>query len=232
MNPCAAAVLSTFLALPALAFPGVGGESAAPRTIKGTVQKTLSAGTYTYLLIKTAVGEEWAAVEKTALKKGDKAEVIESTVMENFDSPVLKRKFDKVVFGVLKGPGQGSAALGEPAAPPALPPAAVSRPKGPAAVVTVAELHKRRKELAGKLVRVAGKIVKANANIMGRNWFHIQDGSGSKTAGDNDLTLTTTGTAAVGSTVSAEGVLGADKDLGSGYAYKAILEDAELTPAD
>ncbi|MBI3298656.1 MAG: nucleotide-binding protein [Elusimicrobia bacterium] len=246
MNRLAPAVLSVILALPAFA----GAPGADPRTFKGTVQESLDAGSYTYLLIKTADGEAWAAVDKTSLKKGDGAEVEESAVMENFESPLLKRKFDKVVFGVLKGAPQapGHAAMGQAAAPPALPPAvptaseaalprdsarsaAVSKPKGPAVTVTVAELHKRRKQLAGKRVRVTGKLVKANANILGRNWFHLKDGSGSAKTADDDLTLTTTGTGSVGSEVTAEGVVAADKDLGSGYAYKVILEDAEFATA-
>lgn len=235
MNRFAAAALAAFLAAPAFAMPGAGSTS--PRTVKGTVKEALPAGAYTYLLIKTGKGEEWTAVQATTLKKGDKAEVMESAVMENFESPVLKRKFDKVVFGVLAGkdaaaamkaPGKGD---GKAAAPPALPKADVKRPAGPAVTVTISDLHKRRKELAGKLARVKGKVVKANAEILGRNWFHIQDGTGDKKAGDNDLTLTTTDTSAVDSYVWAEGVVAADKDLGSGYSYSVILEDADLSPA-
>ncbi|TBR23639.1 nucleotide-binding protein, partial [bacterium] len=100
MNRCAAALLAVMLSTPALAFPGAGG-SIAPRVIKGTVSEALPAGTYTYLLIKTPSGEEWAAVQKTELKKGAAVAVTESTVMEDFDSPILKRKFKKVVFGVI-----------------------------------------------------------------------------------------------------------------------------------
>ncbi|MBI5594861.1 MAG: nucleotide-binding protein [Elusimicrobia bacterium] len=235
MNRFAAAVLAAALAAPAFAMPGAGGAGIPPRSVKGTVKEALAAGTYTYLLIKTEKGEEWTAVQKTALKKGDKAEVLESAVMENFDSPVLKRRFDKVVFGVLAGTAEaampaGHGPMGKAGAPPALPKADVKRPAGPAVTVTIAELYKKRKELASKLVRVKGKVVKANANILGRNWFHIVDGTGSKKAADNDLTLTTTGTSAVDSYVWAEGVAASDKDLGSGYSYTVILEDAELSP--
>ncbi|TPW19716.1 MAG: tRNA/helicase-type nucleic acid binding protein, partial [Elusimicrobia bacterium] len=119
------------------------------------------------------------------------------------------------------------------AAPPALPPLAKAapRPKGAPTELSVADVHKRGKELAGKLVAVRGKVVKTNANILGKNWFHLQDGTGDAKAGTNDLTLTSSGSAAKGDMVRAVGVLAADKDLGSGYAYKVILEDAELTPA-
>lgn len=232
-----AALLAVLLCAPASAFPGAGGgATVAPRLIKGTVSESLPAGTYTYLLIKTASGEEWAAVQKTELQKGAPVEVAESTVMEDFDSPTLKRKFKKIVFGVI-APKGGTAPAGLPSGhgavdmPPALPASAGPRPKGEAAALSVADVHKRAKEFAGKLVSVRGKVVKSNANILGKNWFHIQDGSGNAKDGSNDLTLTTTGTAAKGSTVKAVGVLAADKDLGSGYAYDAILEDADLTVA-
>jgi hypothetical protein len=238
MNRFAAALLTAVLVAPALAFPGAGGPAAgAQRVIKGTVQETLPAGTYTYLLIKTSAGEEWAAVQKTELKKGASVEVMESTVMEDFASPILKRTFKKVVFGVIapKGGAASAAALppghGSGAMPPALPAAKAPRPKGEPTAVTVADAHKRGKELTGKLVAVTGKVVKANANILGKNWFHIQDGSGAAKDGSNDLTVTTAGTAAMGASVRAVGVLTAGKDLGSGYSYDVIIEDADLSAA-
>lgn len=222
MNRFAAAFLTLALSLPAAA-----------RTIKGTVQESLPAGTYSYLLIKTPAGEEWAAVTKTALKKGAAVEVTESTVMEDFKSPTLNRTFKKIVFGVIGG--EKTAALpsghGSTGMPPVLPPSKTPRPKGEPLAVSVADAYARRKELAGKLVSVRGKVVKSNANIMGKNWFHIQDGSGDAKSGTNDLTVTTNGTAAKGSEVLAVGILAADQELGSGYAYAALLEEAELTPA-
>ena len=75
---------------------------------------------------------------------------------------------------------------------------------------------------------MTGKVVKANSGILGRNWLHLRDGSGAEKSGDNDLTVTGAGSAKVGDTVRAVGVLAADKDFGAGYAYGVILEDAEL----
>ena len=42
--------------------------------------------------------------------------------------------------------------------------------------------------------RVRGKVVKTNAGIMDKDWVHVRDGSGED--GKNDLTVTTTSTAA------------------------------------
>jgi predicted small lipoprotein YifL len=57
---------------------------------------------------------------------------------------------------------------------------------------TVAEVYAGKDALAGKPVTVRGKVVKLNTGIMGRNWLHVRDGSG--TEGTNDLTVTTQST--------------------------------------
>jgi len=92
---------------------------------------------------------------------------------------------------------------------------------------TVGEIFAATADLAGKEVVFRGKVVKFNSGIMGKNWLHVQDGSGE--AGTNDLTVTTDGTAAVGDTVLVKGVLGTDKDFGFGYKYAVIVENAAVT---
>jgi hypothetical protein len=73
---------------------------------------------------------------------------------------------------------------------------------------------------------VRGRVVKFTAEVMGKNWLHLQDGTGS--AGTNDLTVSTSGAAAVGNMVLVRGKLGTDKDLGFGYHYDVIIEDATV----
>ena len=76
--------------------------------------------------------------------------------------------------------------------------------------------------------KVSGKVVKVNANIMGKNWLHVRDGSGEE--GTNDLTITSAGAVpAVGDTVLVTGTLGLNRDFGMGYQYPVIVEDAEVT---
>jgi hypothetical protein len=93
--------------------------------------------------------------------------------------------------------------------------------------VTVGELYARRGELVGTTVAIRGRVVKYNANIMGRNWLHLQDGTGA--TGSDDLTVTTAGSARVGDVVVVRGTAVADKDFGMGYRYDLMLEDAALT---
>jgi hypothetical protein len=92
---------------------------------------------------------------------------------------------------------------------------------------TVAEVHAERSELVGQTVSVRGKVVKTNANIMGKNWLHVQDGSGED--GTKDLTVTTSdGLPDIGETVVVSGTVALDKDYGMGYVYDVILEDATV----
>ena len=93
---------------------------------------------------------------------------------------------------------------------------------------TVAGLHAAKEQLEGETVVIRGKVVKVNANIMGKNWLHVRDGSGEE--GTNDLTITTTGAVpAIGDTVLVTGAVGLNRDFGMGYMYPLIVEDAEVT---
>ena len=91
----------------------------------------------------------------------------------------------------------------------------------------VAEVFARAKELAGKTVRVRGRVVKASRMIMGKNWLHLQDGTGD--VGRHDLVVTTTEEARAGEVVTVEGIAAADRDFGMGYRYAVLIEDAKVT---
>jgi hypothetical protein len=101
------------------------------------------------------------------------------------------------------------------------PPKNVQRAPG---AIKISDLVANLSKYKDKTVKVTGKCVKLNPMIMGRNWLHIQDGSGKNL----DLTVTTTENVALGSMVTLEGVLAVDKDFGAGYRYAYILEGAVL----
>lgn len=92
----------------------------------------------------------------------------------------------------------------------------------------IAEIYAKGKTLAGKRISVRGKVMKFTAQIMGKNWIHIQDGSGDPAAGTNDLTVTSRLTVKAGDRILATGTLASDKDIGAGYVYKVLLQDAEI----
>ena len=96
-------------------------------------------------------------------------------------------------------------------------------------IYKVSELYKSRANLDKQKVTVKGKVIKVASGIMNKNWIHLQDGSGSPAAKDNDLTVTTSqDLPAIGKIVTVTGTLAKDKDFGSGYFYQVIVENSTV----
>lgn len=93
---------------------------------------------------------------------------------------------------------------------------------------TVESLNQNKATLAGQTVSAQGKVVKVNNGIMGRNFVHVQDGTGD--ASNNNLIVTSKQTANVGDQVSVSGVVAVNRDFGSGYSYPLLVEEATITP--
>jgi len=93
---------------------------------------------------------------------------------------------------------------------------------------SVAECFEQAKELNAKTIRVRGKVMKVSRMIMGKNWVHIQDGTGNPLNNQHDLVVTTEEDPADGTVVTAEGVLSANRDFGAGYKYEVIIENAKV----
>ncbi|MGQ9812262.1 MAG: hypothetical protein ACUVQ2_02460 [Dissulfurimicrobium sp.] len=93
---------------------------------------------------------------------------------------------------------------------------------------TISEIYGAKVSLDGKHATVKGVVVKVSTGIMGKNWIHLQDGSGSQEKVDFDLTVTSQDHPAAGDVVVATGLLHADKDFGAGYRYAVIMEDAKI----
>jgi hypothetical protein len=103
----------------------------------------------------------------------------------------------------------------------------VQKAKG-ANAQTVAGIVTGGASLKDKTVTVRGQVVKFTPQIMGRNWLHLRDGTGSSADGSNDVVVATTDVAHVGDIVLVKGTVRTDRDLGSGYSYKVLIEDARL----
>jgi hypothetical protein len=215
------------------------GEKPAPvppsTAVKGEVVEVRDVESYTYLRLKTKNGETWAVVSKTPVKKGAEVTIENVMVMNNFESKSLKKTFPTILFGSLGGAGGAmpGAGHGVAAAHPDLAKATdigdVHVPKaGGANARTVAEIISKSAELKDKPVLVRGKVVKFNPEIMGKNWIHLRDGSGSAANNTNDVLVTTKNQAKVGDVVTVKGVVRTDKDFGSGYFYKVLIEEATL----
>jgi hypothetical protein len=246
------------VARPPVTAPGaVGGDAAEGQVIRGKVLEKIDVPQYSYLRLATASGETWAAVQKTDTKVGDEVGVGNAFPMRGFESKELNRKFEVVYFGTLAGeggeaapmpPAAGGAAGGPMAGASEATPspgemaaqhqAAISgRPDVKVEKVakaggpdgrTVEEIWGQRERLKGKTVTVRGHVVNFTP-AMGKNFLHLRDGTGDAEKKNNDVTVTTMDVVAVGDVVTARGVVVTDKNLGFGYAYPVMLEDAKVT---
>lgn len=217
-------------------------EQSAP-PITGKVLEVKEAGTFTYLRLNTKEGELWAAVGRAEVKTGTEVTIEGPMYMSNFESKALGRKFDRIVLGSLKGAKPvahgmgGSMAGGMAGGMPAGHPPVPATPDQPVVKVTkasapdaqtVEDVNKRSADLKDKKVTVRARVAKVTLGVMDKNWIHVRDGSGNSADKSDDLLLTTRDTAAVGDIVVARGVVRTDKNFGSGYAYKVLVEDASL----
>ena len=232
---CRLTLLLALAAAPIQAAPDAAGA------ISGKVVETMNAASYTYVLIDTGAKKSWVAAPQFAVKVGDSAAIADAMPMKNYQSKTLNRTFDVVYFtgniSVNGAPAAPSTAA--PIAAPstaALPPGQRPMPAKTAPDLTgikraengqtVAEVITGKTKFAGRPIAIRARVVKYNAQILGKNWLHIRDGSGAP--GTNDLTVTTTATAKVGDLVLVTGKLGTDRDFGSGYKYPLIIEDATV----
>lgn len=205
-------------------------------SVKGEVLEVKSVESYTYLRLSTPNGEYWAAVARAPVQKGATVTLENVMVMTNFESKSLKRTFPTILFGTLRGaaPIPSSAHAMGTAYPTLAKMTVTSDMRVPKAsgenAMTVAEIVTKSAELKDQTVLVRGKVVKYNPEIMGKNWVHLRDGTGSAVDSTNDLLVTTTNEAKIGDVVTAKGVVRTDKDFGSGYSYHVMIEEATLQP--
>jgi hypothetical protein len=196
-------------------------------TFAGTVLETMDSGGYTYIKLSTPEGERWAAVSLAKVKVGDPVTIVDATVMTDFEAKSLGRKFDRIIFGTLGGAPPPVSAHGGKRSDSRQSMAQIPKPSG-ADGRTVAEVWAERVELKDKQVAVHGKVVKFNSGIMGKNWLHLQDGTGTQEASNFDLAVTTNDQAAVGDVIVVRGVVHVDKDFGAGYSYPVLVEEAKI----
>lgn len=221
--------IALIILVAALVVPVGVHPSYAVEALTGMVIETLEGGGYTYMLLENSGKKTWVAIPKTKVEKGQNISVSPGTEMQNFQSKTLNRTFDSIIFsggvvgkkvdGETKSPGSKGSAV------TVTEKIKVDKATGPDAY-TVAEIFKNSKKLEEKKVVVRGKVVKVAAGVLKKNWIHLQDGTGE--AGNNDLVVTSDDLPKVGDVVTASGTLYNDKDFGSGYKYKVIIEKANI----
>ncbi len=217
-------------------------ESASgPTTCDGKVIETTDSGGYTYVNVNCGDRAIWAAGPQTQVGVGEQVTVQLDMPMSNFESKTLNRTFETIYFvaeirvaGRSGAPDAGGTSQQEILAKAhgssisggesELDFSGIQKPSGG---WTIAEIFTAKDELSDQEILVRGKVVKFNSQILGTNWIHLRDGTG--TEGTNDLTVTTTDTANVGDTVLVKGKLALNRDFGFGYRYEVMVEKAAVT---
>ncbi len=218
----------------------------------------MDAAGYTYVNVEATDGtQQWVAMPETKVEVGQDISLAGGMAMQNFESKSLGRTFDSVIFSSGQDPHAGApgtqaaptggdsfeAAMQAEGAPTSSPAMASSGGSGAAVVpsadiqvekaegdngYTVGEIFEKKSELDNQKVKIRGKVMKVSLMIMGKNWVHIQDGTGDAGSKTHDLVVTTMAEPEKDSVVVVEGTVKADKDFGAGYRYDVIVEDAEI----
>jgi hypothetical protein len=200
----------------------------------GKVVETATAGDYTYIKLEKDKQSAWVATPVMKVQVGEELAFTGCTPMMDFESKALKRTFNVIMFcgapmsqaaaEILSKSSTGSNVQ----VPELKEKIALDGVKGEN-VHTVADCYAQSAELDKKSVTVKGKVMKVSTGIMRSNWLHLQDGTGTASQKNNDLVVTTQEVPKVGETVVVTGTLAKNKDFGSGYKYKVIVEQATLT---
>ncbi len=214
----------------------------------GKILETTNSGGYSYLKLETADKKTvWVAITEANLKVGDSVDFVTSIEMKGFQSKTLKKTFDSILFGQLKTPGAAvdgapapagaKSGAGTAAAPAHMGNANQEPPKpvdaaalksvkkaSGSGAVDVATIYQKKDKLKGTVISINGVVTKVTEGVMGKTWIHLQDASGS----EKDLTITSLQTTKIGAKINASGKLAVDQDLGSGYHFPVLLENAAL----
>jgi hypothetical protein len=227
----------------------------AANTIQGEVVEIMNSGGYTYILVQSAEKQVWAAGPPTEVKIGETVMLPAGMLMHDFHSKILNRTFETIYFvpsfdaqnagngdpheainqshgdidvlsdrgdsrrGDDKGPISGTRTVADRIVRSEL----IEKAPGG---YTIEEIYTLKTDLAGQTVKVRGVVVKFTPAIMGTNWLHLQDGTGTEES--YDLTVTTDAIASFGDLIMIQGVLAVNKDFGAGYRYEVIIEGGEM----
>jgi hypothetical protein len=198
----------------------------------GTVTSAKTVDGYTYLSIQEAGREVWLAALPMSVKAGDVVEYAGGDEMKKFSSKAMNRTFESIRFvsrihvvnkdmprdDVHSNVNVG----GEQVLLPRQ--GEIARAQGGK---TVAEILGAKEALAGKAVLLRARVMKLRPNILGKNWVTLADGTGQ--APNDRIVATTQESPGIGDVVTVTGVVKTNVNLGSGYEYAAIIEQAQFS---
>jgi starvation-inducible outer membrane lipoprotein len=198
--------------------------------ISGKVLDVIQTTNYTYCQMNVSGQVYWIAISKQNVKQGQTLYFKQGVEMRDFHSQELNRNFSVLylVQHVSTSTTENSHSdytLNQEAPKPKIVKNKVELTVAKGGI-SIAELFAHKEKYAGKKVRIKGKVTKYNPEILGKNWVHIQDGT--EYNGHFDLTVTTQEQLSQGMVVVFEGKITLNKDLGSGYFYPVIMENASV----
>lgn len=199
-----------------------------PAAVKAEVKEVIQTQNYTYLKLDDYGDIYWGAVTKMEIEEGEILYYKGSMEMKDFRSEELDRTFDSVLF--IEAASKEPFLINKPTSPHDM--KMVQAGKIDVSIepaeggITIAELYADPAKYEDQTVKIKGKVTKYNANIMGKNWVHIQDGTDNE--GNFDLTITTDAQLKVGDIVTFEGSIGLNRDFGFNYKYDVIMEVAKV----
>lgn len=194
------------------------------RTVK--VLESMDASNYTYIKVQENENEFWIAVPQIEVRKGETLFFSKSMEMKNFKSETLERTFESILFVDDIRKEAESTQIVQPHPIPTTAKEEQIKIAKASDGKSIGEIFGQLSKLNGKIIKVRGKVVKFNPDILGTNWIHIQDGT--EYQNEYDLLITSDTVVRVGQIITAEGKLITNKDFGSGYSYKALIENANI----
>lgn len=214
----------------------------------GKILEVKSARGYKYLNVDENGTQHWVAIANAPVAVGDKIGYDKRTIMHDFESKSLGKKFKEIIFASdvylpqksdkpksmkemlglgsknvqpkdpHKGMGVGMSSQEE------------EKPEKPFVkkeVYTIEEVHMWRKSLEGQIISLEGTVFKVSRQIMKLDWVHLGDGTGDEKKLTDDLVFTAaSANIKSGDKVRAKGKVVVNKDFGYGYFYKVLIQDA------
>jgi hypothetical protein len=195
----------------------------AKNSYEGIVTDVLQGGGYTYLEIQEKTEKKfWIAVSGQDIKKGTEVRFDEELVAKDFKSKSLDRTFDSLMFA-------SNLQYRTQMESPFITEFVAKSPYQAKDTISISELMNNANKYADKEVSVRAKVVKVSNNIMKKNWVHLQDGTGVNGEVGRVVFTSPIGSPSIGDIVTAKGKVSVDKDFGSGYVYKVIVEETTFT---
>ncbi len=204
-------------------------ESVSSDVHRVIAEEVLNTSRYTYIQVSEGMEKYWIAISKREITKGNAYLYRGGLKKTNFYSQEFNRTFDVVylISNFIDEREHPGGNLNNNSQPGNLPTEANHENVKMEGSISISELIKNKIKYKDKKIIVSGYCVKANYQIMGRNWYHLKSDNDPKSK-SVDLTVTSQDNIQVGDQVSFEGIIALNKDFGAGYKYEIIMESATL----